>query len=60
MKDSNQIGDIEKALNYWISSSDNNYEVMLGLYSNRHYDWALFLGHLSVEKLIKAYICKKY
>ena len=32
---------------------------MESLFSNGHYLWALFVGHLVVEKLLKAYYVKK-
>ncbi|MBI2252373.1 MAG: HEPN domain-containing protein [Armatimonadetes bacterium] len=31
---------------------------MLNLYKNKDYHWALFLGHLVLEKLLKAYYVK--
>lgn len=31
---------------------------MDNLFSNGHYIWALFIGHLVVEKLLKAYYVK--
>jgi len=27
---------------------------MNDMYKTKHYDWALFMGHLSIEKLLKA------
>ena len=40
---------------YWVESSDSDFQVMESLFENGHYVWALFLGHLVVEKLLKAY-----
>jgi len=40
---------------YWIESSDSDFQVMESLFENGHYAWSLFLGHLVVEKLLKAY-----
>ena len=53
------IKDVEKVCQYWLSSSDNDYEVLLTLFQSRNYNWALFLGHIVLEKLIKAYYVKK-
>ena len=53
-----KIKDVEKVFQYWLSSSDNDYEVLLNLFQSRHYSWALFLGHIVLEKLIKAYFVK--
>lgn len=43
---------------YWIESSDDDYHVMQSLFDNGHYAWALFLSHLVIEKLLKAYYVK--
>ena len=43
---------------YWINSSNANYESMLRIFSAGEYMWALFIGHLSIEKLLKAYYVK--
>ena len=54
-----KIQDVEKVYRYWLSSSDNDYEVLLNLFQTCHYNWALFLGHIVLEKLFKAYCVKK-
>jgi len=54
-----KIKDVEKVYQYWLSSSDSDYEVMLNLFQSRNYSWALFLGHIVLEKLIKAYFVKQ-
>ena len=46
---------IPKLVDYWTISSDNDYSTMLDLFSTNHYNWSLFLGHLVIEKLLKAY-----
>jgi len=38
----------------WIDSSDNDFITMNDMYKTKHYDWALFMGHLTIEKLLKA------
>jgi HEPN domain-containing protein len=40
---------------YWIESSDADYCTMLDLFQTKNYSWALFIGHLVIEKLLKAY-----
>ena len=45
-------------MKHWIESSDDDYDVMLTLYKAEKYAWCLFLGHLVVEKLIKALYAK--
>ena len=49
----------EDIVRYWVESSDSDFQVMESLFSNGHYTWALFVGHLVVEKLLKAYYVKK-
>ena len=45
----------EKLISYWIKSSDRDFKTMGHLYEKKDYSWALFIGHLVIEKLIKAY-----
>lgn len=47
-------------ISYWVSSSDKDYQVMLDLFKNGHYTWALFIGHLAIEKLLKAIHSQQY
>ncbi len=58
MNEVDKIKDIGKVFNYWIASSDKDYNVMVDLYQSKNYSWALFLGHIVIEKLIKAYLVK--
>jgi len=46
--------DKEKMIRYWIDSSNDDFEAMLTLFENNHYSWSLFIGHLMIEKLLKA------
>ncbi len=52
--------DIEKIANHWEKTSDNDFNTMLTLFKAKDYAWALFLGHISIEKLLKALYVKKY
>ena len=47
-------------ISYWVSSSDKDYKVMVDLFKNGHYTWALFIGHLVIEKLLKAIYSQQY
>lgn len=49
----------KELINYWIKSSDKDFKTMNNLFKSRDYHWALFLGHLVIEKLLKAYFVKK-
>ncbi len=46
--------DIKNHIKYWIDSSDNDLEAASNLFSSGKYDWCLFIGHLVLEKTLKA------
>lgn len=46
-------------MNFWIESAEEDYDVMNVLYKNKRNSWCLFLGHLVIEKLLKALYAKK-
>ena len=50
--------DIQNIIDYWIESSNEDYKTMLDLFQTKNYGWALFVGHLVIEKLLKAYYTK--
>lgn len=50
----------ENVINHWISTSEEDYETMMQLFKNNNYSWALFLGHISTEKILKAYYVKEH
>lgn len=41
-----------------MDSADVDFKAMDTLFVNGHYVWALFIGHLVIEKLLKAYYVK--
>ena len=45
-------------MNYWIKSSDNDYDVMLDLKEKKRNTYCLFFEQLLIEKLLKAYYSK--
>ncbi len=51
---------MEKAdlLKYWIDSSDKDFIAVEHLFEKQDYHWALFIGHLVIEKMLKAYYVK--
>jgi HEPN domain-containing protein len=53
-----QEPDKKKIINYWIESSENDFNTMIDLFNAKHNNWALFLGHLVIEKLLKALYIK--
>ena len=40
----------EKLVKHWLESADNDYKKMLDLFGTKNYHWALFMGHLVIEK----------
>ena len=51
--------DIDKIISHWIITSDDDYETMKHLYNSKDYHWALFIGHIVIERLIKVIVVKK-
>ena len=52
------IENIERFVKHWIESSDRDFKTMQNLYKSKDYCWALFIGHLVIEKLLKAFYIK--
>jgi HEPN domain-containing protein len=46
--------DIEKLIKYWIEASDDDFETMMAMFESKRFNWSLFVGHLMIEKLLKA------
>ena len=51
--------DFDKTISHWLVTSEEDFNTMMTLYKSRSYAWALFLGHISTEKLLKALYVKK-
>ncbi len=45
----------EEVIKFWLESSDKDFQTMDHLYVSGDYMWSLFIGHLVIEKLLKAY-----
>jgi HEPN domain-containing protein len=54
-----KIENIEEIVQHWLDSADNNQETMSHLVDSKDYSWALFLGHLVIEKTLKALYVKR-
>jgi len=48
MKKSNHI-------KYWLDSARHDMETARGMFQTKKYDWSLFIGHLVIEKVLKAF-----
>jgi len=46
--------DKKKAIEYWLKSSEHDWQVIKHLFENKDYSYALFFGHLTIEKILKA------
>ncbi len=49
---------IDKQIKYWINAAENDLPVIESLFKGGHYLWCLFIGHLILEKIIKAHYVK--
>ena len=45
---------IEEHIDYWLESAEHDLDVADTLFGNGKYDWCLFIGHLVLEKALKA------
>lgn len=48
----------DKLIQHWMDGSDDDFETMIAMFDSRKYNWSLFVGHLMMEKLLKAYFVK--
>ncbi|MBN1625711.1 MAG: HEPN domain-containing protein [Deltaproteobacteria bacterium] len=48
----------DEIVKYWIDISDRDLPVMESLFNDGHYSWSLYIGHLILEKTLKAYLAK--
>ena len=44
----------EEHINYWRKSAQHDLESAEGIFDTGKYDWCLFVGHLALEKILKA------
>jgi len=51
--------DKQKIIDYWVTSSDDDFDTMMAMFATRRYSWSLFVGHLVIEKLLKAYFVQE-
>jgi HEPN domain-containing protein len=48
----------DNLIQYWIDASDDDFETMIAMFDTKRFSWSLFIGHLMIEKLLKAYYVK--
>ncbi len=52
------MADWNHIIAHWQEASDKDRITMNNLFKSKDYSWALFLGHLVIEKLLKAHCVK--
>ncbi len=53
-----KIENTDKIVQHWIDTSEQDFRTMQNLMKSCDYSWAMFLGHLVLEKLLKAHYVK--
>lgn len=48
----------EEVIKYWIDGAEEDYKTMIHLFNSKDYSWSLFMGHLVIEKILKAHYVK--
>ena len=51
-------GNFNKNIQYWLDSSEKDFQVAQSLLKSKHYPQCLFFCHLSVEKLLKGIVVR--
>lgn len=49
----------ELIIKHWIESSDQDFDTASSLLNSNSFSWSLFIGHISLEKLLKALYLKR-
>lgn len=49
---------IKEHIDYWIESAENDLKAATNLFDSGNYSWCLFIGHLVLEKTLKAIYVK--
>lgn len=49
---------VEKHITYWLTGAKEDWEVAKELVASGRYRHGLFFGHLGLEKLLKAHVCR--
>jgi HEPN domain-containing protein len=52
--------DLEKTIRYWHEGAKYDLGVSDAMFKTKKYPYALFMGHLALEKLLKAFVCQEY
>jgi HEPN domain-containing protein len=55
----NDNAEIEKLYLHWTINAEKDFVTMNNLFKSKDYHWSLFIGHIVIEKLLKAAVVKK-
>lgn len=50
---------VEKTYIHWVTTSDKDFNTMLHLYNSKDFHWSLFIGHIVIERLLKACVVRE-
>lgn len=50
--------DRSELVQYWVETANQDYNTMMHLFESEDYAWCLFVGHIVIEKLLKALYVK--
>lgn len=50
--------EIQKTVQYWMEGADYDLDVAEAMFEKEKYPYALFMGHLALEKLLKALVVR--
>lgn len=51
--------DIKKVVAHWTESAERDFKTMNHLFDSKDFSWSLFIGHIVLEKVLKARVVKK-
>jgi len=50
---------LEEVIQYWLTTADEDWRVAQHLFQSKDYPYALFFGHLYLEKILKALVVRR-
>lgn len=45
---------IQENIEYWVKTAEHDCETAQSMFDSGHFDWSLYIGHLILEKILKA------
>jgi HEPN domain-containing protein len=50
--------DVDKISLHWLNTSERDSKTMNHLFDSGDYHWALFIGHIVLERLLKCFVVR--